>query len=307
MRGCGAALVVCVLAAASASSAQEAFDQAPVDTAVAAGGTETTLTDAPSLSVLSGELPDVVPASGGPYLVTADIVVPPGRTVTIEPGTFMLFRNFTGVQVHGTLIAAGTKEEPIAFTSEHDQRHGSRSPQAPAPYDWNGITVTENAVGTKFEFCRIGYSLYGINALNEYVTIIDCMFRKNGKADLTIKGTKQEVAAGVPFSYKPLGDMPVLPGAEGPSAGKIAVRTTGIAVLLVGCAVGVWKTLDYLESDEHFSMLNNTADTANLRNPTIVDDWQAAQDTRNTDLALLLVGYGAGFVGAVAFGVTFFF
>jgi hypothetical protein len=262
---------------------------------------------ASSLSELSGELPDVVPASGSPYLVTADIVIPPGRTVTIEPGVFLLFRNFTGVQVHGTLIAVGTKESPIAFSSEHDQRHGSQSVQAPAPYDWNGITVTENALGTKFEFCRIGYSLYGINSLTEYVTIIDCVFNKNGKSDVTIKGTKQEVAAKVPYSYKPLGDAPVLAGAEGPSGGKIALRTTGIAVLVVGVAVGVWKTIDFMDSDEQYSVLSNTADETNLRNPSIVEDWQEAQDTRNTDLTLMIVGYGAGVLGAAAVGVTFLF
>ena len=289
-------LLSAMLLALTGAAGVEAADFGTVDT-----------THSRALTELAGELPDVVTAAAGPYLVTADIVVAPGRTVTIEPGSFLLFRNFTGVQVHGTLIAAGTHEQPIAFSSEHDRRHGSLSTQEPAPYDWNGITVTENAIGTRFEFCRIGYSLYGINALNEYVTIVDCMFRANAKGDFSIKGSRQEVVAGVPLSYKPLGELPLLPAVPGPSPAKITLRTTGIAVLLAGCAVGIWKTLEYRESDRHFTVLSNTEDPANLRNPAIVEEWQQAQDARNSDVTVMLLGFGAGALGAVAFGITFFF
>lgn len=277
------------------------FAQETPELSVDSTAASTTLTE------LAGELPAVLKAADGPYIVTADIVVPPGRTVTIEGGVNLLFRNFTGLQVHGTLLAAGTKELPVAFTSEHDKKHGSRSDQEPAPYDWNGITITENAVGTKFEFCRIGYSLYGINALTEYFTIIDCSFRKNGKADLTIKGVKQEIAVGLPFTYQPLGEAPVLPSAGGPSAGKIAIRTSSVAVLVAGAAMGVWKALDYSQSNERYTELNDADNLANLRNPTIVDDWESAASQRESDFTMMIAGFGVAALGAIAFGVTFVF
>ena len=258
-------------------------------------------------STLAGELPPIIAAASGPYIVTGDIVVPPGKTVTIGAGTFLLFKNFTGLQVHGTLIAAGQKDAPIAFTSEHDQKHGSLSTQEPAPYDWNGITITENAVGTQFEFCRIGYSLYGINALTEYFTVRNCVFRKNGKADLTIKGTRQEVPGGVPYSYEPLGESPSLSIRQGPSPAKITLRTSSIAVFALGCAMGVWKAVEYGQSSDQLDAVSDVNNVANLHNPAIVEDWQAAKDGRDADLLWMLVGFGAGLVGAAGFTVTFFF
>jgi hypothetical protein len=262
---------------------------------------------APVLAPLAGELPSIVTAAGGPYLVTADIVVPPGKSVTFEAGVAILFRNFTGLQVHGTLIAQGTKEKPIAFTSEHDKKHGSTTSQEPAPYDWNGITITENAVGTRFEYCRIGYSLYGINALTEYFTLKDCLFRKNGKADITIKGTKQEVAAGVPYTYQPLGEAPVLAAPKGSSPGKIALQTSSIAVAVVGVALGVVMNLQYSDSKASFDNLNDTGNMANLRSPTIVEDWDAAKEAKDSDQTWMIVGYSVGGLGAAVFAVTLFF
>lgn len=263
--------------------------------------------EARPLTVLAGELPQIVKAESSPYLVTGDIVVPPGMTVTIEPGVSLLFKNFTCLQVHGTLVAAGTKESPIAFTSEHDKKHGSASTQEPAPYDWNGITITQNAVGTKFEFCRVGFSLYGINSLTEYFTAQDCLFRKNGKADVTIKGVKQELAQGVPYTYQPLGEAPVLPGTQGPSAGRIALRTSSIAVLIVGVAIGIWQTVEYSDASTTFDNVNDDTNLANLRNPTIVEDWESASDARDKSKGYMIAGYGGAVLGALGFGLSFAF
>ncbi|MBD3239872.1 MAG: hypothetical protein GF331_04750 [Chitinivibrionales bacterium] len=273
---------------------------------LATGGTDMPSGVTQAYSTLSGELPEVVAVDGSPYVVVGDIVVPPGKTVTIEPGTFLLFKNFTGVQVHGTLIAAGTKDAPIAFTSENDKRHGSVTETPPAPYDWNGVTVTENAIGTTFEFCRIGYSLYGINALTEYFTIENCLFRKNGKSDVTIKGVKQEVASGVPYSYKPLGEPPVIAGEPGVSPTRITLRTSSIALLVVGCAVGVWQAVEYDEADARYEQLNDDSNLANLRNPNIVEEWDVAQEDRNTNALGMALGFCGAALGAVVFTITLF-
>lgn len=270
------------------------------------GGTDMPTGATTAFSTLSGELPEIVAASGSPYVVVGDIVVPPGRTVTIEPGTFLLFKNFTGVQVHGTLIANGTQELPIAFTSENDKKHGSVTETPPAPYDWNGITITENAVGTSFECCRIGYSLYGINALTEYFTVKDCLFRKNGKADVTIKGVKQEVVSGVPYSYEPLGEAPVLADEGGASPAKITIRTSSIAVFAVGCAVGIWQGVEYGNSNARFEELNDDSNAANLHNPNIIEDWDAARESRDTNVLGMILGFGGAALGAVGFTITLF-
>ncbi len=290
------------LALIAAVLCPHAAAQQPADS----GGTDLPTGAVQAFSTLTGELPEVVTADGSPYVVVGDIVVPPGKTVTIEPGAFLLFKNFTGVQVHGTLIANGTSDAPIAFTSEHDGKHGSVTETPPAPYDWNGITITENAVGTSFEFCRIGYSLYGINALTEYFTVKNCLFRKNGKADVTIKGTKQEVVAGVPYSYEPLGDAPVLAEEGRASPATITIRTSSIAVFAVGCAVGVWQAVEYGDSNARFEELDDDSNIANLRNPTIVEDWEAARESRDTNALGMALGFGGAAIGAIAFTITLF-
>ncbi len=53
------------------------------------------------------------------------IVVPEGYTLTIESGTIMKSVNSTsGLQIEGTLIAEGTENKPIVFTSFYDDEYG---------------------------------------------------------------------------------------------------------------------------------------------------------------------------------------
>lgn len=300
---CGwlAALTAALIAQESAARHDTAHPPAAADDSAAI-----------ALPVLAGDLPAIVKPQDLPYLVTADIIVPPGVTVTIEPGVRFLFRNFTGLQVHGILRAQGTAEKPITFTSEHDTKAGSVSGGVPAPYDWNGITVTENAVGTAFEYCRIGYSLFGINALTEYVTIKNCLFRRNGRSDVVINGVKQSATPGAAFDYEPLGQPPGLGAAVAPaqpraSAGKIVIRTAAAALVIAGCGVGIWKAMDYRKSDPAFWKINDANSVANLRNPSIVSDWQKAKDARDSDLAMLLSGFGAALAGGIGFTLTLVF
>lgn len=51
------------------------------------------------------------------YLVSENVGIPQGVTLTIEPGTVLRFNNGTGISNVGTLIADGTPEKPIIMTS----------------------------------------------------------------------------------------------------------------------------------------------------------------------------------------------
>ena len=68
---------------------------------------------------ISGNQSGTFSLSNSPYIVTSDIVVPFGQTLSIEAGVEVQFTNSNiGAFVDGTLIAQGTAANPILFTSD---------------------------------------------------------------------------------------------------------------------------------------------------------------------------------------------
>jgi parallel beta-helix repeat protein len=66
-----------------------------------------------------GEQSGTLFLTNSPYIVTADIAVAPGQTLSIEAGVQLQFTNVTiGAYIDGTLIARGTSGSPILFTSD---------------------------------------------------------------------------------------------------------------------------------------------------------------------------------------------
>jgi hypothetical protein len=258
----------------------------------------------PLWDTLAGELPAIVKNTGRPYFVAADIIVPPGKTVVIEPGTILLFHTFSGLQVHGVLLARGRENAPILFSSENDGSHGGLTNPAPAPYDWNGITIYENALGTSFFFCNVTYSLFGINSLCSQICLKSCRFSQNGKAEFTVLGERQSVAD-APFSWGEQTAAGVDKVHSRALAQKLVLRIGGFGLLAAGGAVGVWKTMDYPASRDKFNKLNDTASYINKKNPAIINEWNTAKTTVNRNSALMIGGYALAVIGAIGIGFSF--
>jgi hypothetical protein len=262
---------------------------------------------------ISGNLPARLQNRGVPYLVTADIMVPPGETVEIDPGTVLLFRGFTGLLVHGVLIAKGERGRPIFFTSENDTAYVPSRTQVPAPYDWNGITVYENAEGTTLEYCMIAYTLFGLNALTDQIIIRSCKFHDNGKSDLQLAGTPLR-AGGKPYTnelgMRPGPFVPRESAAEAERARRTRVwtilRIGGAAVALAGLAAAVYQTREYVSSNRDLESLSTVSD-AHKRDPRIIEKWDRAKENRDRDGALMLVSYGGSLAGCVVLTLSFFF
>jgi hypothetical protein len=261
-------------------------------------------------STLAGPLPKVVEAAKGPYLVIADIEVPAGKLVTIEPGTVLLFKNFTGLHVQGRLVAEGTAARPLIFTSEFDKDYNPASSMYPNPYDWNGLYIHANAVGTSLSHSNLYYSVYGIISETKYIRIFSGSFANNGKTNLVIEG-KEHIVADAPYTYELLLKDATVDGVpirilRDPAAPKRnTFRFAGIGAIIGGAGMGVYSTLQWREDQERLEKLSdpnppNTIDHSSA-------EWNDTRSERNLDRVLSTAGYCLVAIGAVGFGWSFSF
>ncbi|MBT1072516.1 NosD domain-containing protein [Pelotalea chapellei] len=138
----------------------------------------------------------------GEILIAGDVHVPEGITLTIAPGTSVRFKklksldqNLFGTEspyyeqaeiiVTGKLIAKGTAEKPIIFTSAEAK---------PQTGDWSALNFLGSR-GNVIENCRIDYAYNGIHAHGAEVLIKDNVLRKCAVA-ISVK--REDDAKGTP-------------------------------------------------------------------------------------------------------------
>jgi parallel beta-helix repeat protein len=80
----------------------------------------------------------------GKILVGQPVTVGAGATLTIRPGSQILFRDGVGLQVDGTLLAQGTADKPILFLPAGDGQEA-----------WAGITLGSHASASLLTNCEI--------------------------------------------------------------------------------------------------------------------------------------------------------
>jgi len=98
--------------------------------------------------------------ANSPYIVTSNLLVPKGVTLTIEPLAVVKFDSGKMMQIDGCLIARGTETEIVTFTSNQ---------LYPKPGDWKGIEFTSSSIkatydaegnyinGSIMKYCSIKY------------------------------------------------------------------------------------------------------------------------------------------------------
>lgn len=111
---------------------------------------------------ISGTISGVINAAGSPYIVNGNLEVPAGDTLTIEPGVELKFKELgiyvedrIGLIVDGFLVADGTENDTIVFTSNQNY---------PNMNDWKGIVLNSSSYydTASFKFCSVNYASDGI-------------------------------------------------------------------------------------------------------------------------------------------------
>jgi RHS repeat-associated protein len=133
-------------------------------------------------------------AANSPYVMTGNVTVNAGVTLTIEPGvTVQGNLNTRSLTVNGSLSAAGTSSSPIAFTSTSDSAAGQ----------WLGITFNSGAGTGTFKFVNVRYGGGGVGGDTSgmlkinggTITIEDSTFSQSSVSGISINGGTSGTAA----------------------------------------------------------------------------------------------------------------
>jgi len=117
----------------------------------------------------------------GAITVVGQVVVKKGATLTIQPGTTVRFAwadedgNAIGdgeLAVEGRLIARGTREQRITFTSAREQ---------PAPKDWTFVIISTSRESA-IEYAVFEYAFTGLQMHLSSATVRNCRFHDNFEA-----------------------------------------------------------------------------------------------------------------------------
>ena len=127
------------------------------------------------------------------YIVTGNITLASGATLTIEAGAVVKFQSLKMLTVNSgaTLNALGTRSAPVVFTSIKDDdfggdTNGDGDASVPQPGDWEEI---KNNGGTiRFEYVKARYGGYGqytnqgdaiLRVTGGTTTLYGCMFEQS--------------------------------------------------------------------------------------------------------------------------------
>jgi parallel beta-helix repeat protein len=101
--------------------------------------------------------------TGNPYIIQYhDVTIEAGVTLTIEPGVVVKFGQSDSLYVNGDVVANGTAETEIVFTSMNDDSDGQDTngdgiSSTPAANDWGGLSFANTCTGSLLNHVVVRY------------------------------------------------------------------------------------------------------------------------------------------------------
>jgi hypothetical protein len=263
---------------------------------------------------LSGEIQSAsFDASGNPYLVEKDIIVPAGKTLTVKEGCVFLFSGFSGLNVSGNISVEGSTQNPVIFTCVYDVDYNKKSQQLPNPFDWNGIMIAKESGSVHFQNFQLRYSVYGIKSQNTAMTVQNGIFRQNGQFHFTMNDKIQYVQDNISYSFnastesdKNTGEVKPSPDGSksGSSTARKIIRYTSLGLGVAGVVAGTIFAIQASNASNDRKNFDPHKYPTDIEGRIAYDDMTNTLKTKNT---LSAVFFGIGGLGLLGFTATFVF
>lgn len=121
--------------------------------------------------------------AGLPYRILDSLVVAPGVTLTVDPGTTIYFHDKAQLRVHGTLRSEGTVDQPVTMRGDRQGVMAGKITYEIMANQWIGITFFPGSTANSMTYTVVDNTAEGVSVNNSDLTLTACRLHNSG-ADL---------------------------------------------------------------------------------------------------------------------------
>lgn len=130
--------------------------------------------------------------SAKPYQIFDSLIVAPGATLTLAPGTQLLFHDSAYMAVDGCLVSNGTIEAPVTFAGDRTGNVVTDISFDLMSRQWQGLIFSPGSIGNHLENTIIKNTTFGVivdgsdeTATTPTLSLLNCRLRNSGATVLS--------------------------------------------------------------------------------------------------------------------------